>query len=82
MFDKQMENKLKNALNNIDPKKLEQVKKTLSSRGNIDSLLKNVDSAKAQKKLSELNLGNIDFNSLVSELKNNPNALNDLKKNL
>ena len=82
MFDKQMENKLKNMLSNIDSKKLEQVKKTLNSSGNIDSLLKNVDSAKAQKKLSELDLGNIDFNSLVSELKNNPNALNELKKNL
>lgn len=82
MFDKQMENRLKNALNNIDTKKLEQLKKTLSASGNIDSLLKNVDSAKAQKKLSELNLGNISLDSLVSELKNNPDALNELKKNL
>lgn len=85
MFDKQIEKKLQNALNNIDPAKLEQMKGMLAG-GDLSRLVNQLDAQKAQQKLDELNLGEalkgVNLAGVVNELKRNPDVLNEIKKNL
>lgn len=82
MFDKQTEKKLQNALNHIDSQKITQIKKSLSADGDLGSLLGQFDAQKAQKALNALNLGDVNLNGVIKELKQNPDILNELKKNL
>lgn len=85
MFDKQIEKKLQNALNNIDPAKLEQMKGMMAG-GDLSRLVNQLDAQKAQQKLDELNLGEalkgVNLAGVVNELKRNPDVLNEIKKNL
>lgn len=82
MFDKQMEKKLQKAMNNLDSTKIEQIKEKLNSSGDLSSVLGQLDIGKAQQKLSEMNMGSIDLSSVIKELKNNPELLNEIKKKL
>ncbi len=82
MFDKQIEKKLQKAISNIDSSKIEGIKEKLNSSGDLSSMLGQLDIGKAQQKLSELNMGNIDLNVLLGELKSKPELLNELKKKL
>ena len=85
MFDKHLEKKLAQALKNIDPQKLNQVKNMLNEKDS-SKILEKIDVKKAQEKLDELNLsGNgdsLDLGKLVGELKKDPSLLDNLKKKL
>lgn len=85
MFDKHLEKKLAQALKNIDPQKLNQVKNMLNEKDS-SKILEKIDVKKAQAKLDELNLsGNgdsLDLGKLVGELKKDPSLLDNLKKKL
>ena len=85
MFDKHLEKKLAQALKNIDPQKLNQVKNMLNEKDS-SKILEKIDVKKAQAKLGELNLsGNgdsLDLGKLVGELKKDPSLLDNLKKKL
>lgn len=82
MFDKKTENNIKKAIGSIDAEKIKNLKERLNTGADLNYMLRNLDVNKAQKKLSELNLGNIDLSSAIGELKNNPDLLNELKKKL
>ena len=85
MFDKHLEKKLAQALKNIDPQKLNQVKNMLNEKDS-SKILEKIDMKKAQEKLNELNLGDsgesLDLGKLVGELKRDPSLLDNLKKKL
>ena len=85
MFDKHLEKKLTQALKNIDPQKLSQVKNILSENDS-SKILEKIDMKRAQEKLDELNLGgtgdSLDLGKLVGELKKDPSLLENLKKKL
>ena len=82
MFDKKTENDLKKTLETLDANKIKNLKERLNTGADLNYMLRNLDVNKAQKKLSELNLGNIDLGAVIGELKNNPDLLNELKKKL
>ncbi len=82
MFDKKTENDLKKSIGNIDADKIKNLKEKLNQGADLNSMLSNLDVKKAQQKLSELNMGNIDLNAVLGELKNNPDLLIELKKKL
>ncbi|MBQ4515308.1 MAG: hypothetical protein II978_00815 [Clostridia bacterium] len=82
MFDKKTENNLKKAIGSIDADKIKNLKEKLNQGSDLNSILSSLDVKKAQQKLSELNIGNVDLNAVLGELKNNPDLLKELKKKL
>lgn len=82
MFDKKIENNLKKAIGSIDADKIKNLKEKLNQGSDLNSILSSLDVKKAQQKLSELNIGNVDLNAVLGELKNNPDLLKELKKKL
>lgn len=82
MFDKKTENNLKKTIGSIDADTIKNLKEKLNSGADLNSMLRNLDVNKAQQKLSELNMGNIDLSAVLGELKNNPDLLKELKKKL
>lgn len=80
------EKKLKDAMKKIDPKKLSKIKNSLENTADLNDILNHFDPKKAEEKLNELHLGeNISAKQLtemVENIKNNPDFLRRLKKNL
>lgn len=86
MMNSSNEKKLKDAMKKIDPKKLSKIKNSLENTADLNDILNHFDPKKAQEKLNELHLGeNISAKQLtemVENIKNNPDFLRRLKKNL
>ena len=84
MFDKKTEKKLKEALNQIDPEKLAQVKGMMENSEDLGKLLGRIDIEKAQEKLNELHLSDTvntsQLSDMINTLKNNPEFIRQLKK--
>ncbi len=86
MINKITEKKLKDALNQIDPAKLSKIKQSLENDRDLSAMLGRLDVQKAQQKLNELNIGDSvsanNLSDMVNTLKNNPELIHQLKKNL
>lgn len=80
------EKNLKDTLKTIDPQKLSKIKNSLENTADLNEILNCFDPKKAQEKLNELHLGeNISaeqVTEMVENIKNNPDFLRRLKKNL
>ncbi len=85
MFDKQVEKKLMQTLQNINPKKLEKLKGVLASQ-DANKILETIDVEKVQNKIHDLQLDEVgtaaDLETLVRKLKENPSVINDLKNKI
>lgn len=76
------EKTLNDALKGIKPEKIEKAKNTLLNTADISELLSKIDVKKAGEMLNGLNIGKDMLGGILKELKNNPNALNEIKNKL
>lgn len=74
-------NKLENVLKNIDPEKLNQIKTLLDGK-KMDDVLSEINIKKAGDTLSTLNIDQKMLGSLLNQMKNNPQILNEIKNKL
>lgn len=74
-------NKLNDALKNIDPEKLSQVKSAIEGK-DLSELLSGLDIKKAGDALKEFNIDSSKLGGIISEIKKKPDILNEIKNKL
>lgn len=74
-------NKLENVLKNIDPEKLNQIKTLLDGK-KMDDVISEINIKKAGDALSSLNIDPKMLGGLLTQMKNNPQILNEIKNKL
>lgn len=73
---------LEEALKNIEPEKIDKAKSLLDGSKNISELLSGIDIKKAAESLSALNIDPSKLGGILSEIKKNPDVLNEVKNKL
>lgn len=74
-------NKLNDALKSIDAESLNKVKETISGK-DLGEILKGIDIKKASKALKDFNIDAKELGGILSNIKNNPDVLNEVKNRL
>lgn len=74
-------NKLNDALKNIDAESLNKVKEAISGK-DLGEILKGIDIKKASKALKDFNIDAKELGGILSNIKNNPEVLNEVKNKL
>ena len=81
MFDKQLKKQLENMLNQMSTSQKDKLSAILKNEETLKNAISNIDPKKAKETADNLNL-NGDVEGLLDTLQNDPNAINNLKKNL